>query len=158
MRIVSALALVALSILPATAADDFPFAGTWKITGAVHAPWENPDDPMITDDAEHYTGKTVTITRYSITGPSLMGCGKTEMNVEALPRVAIFEGGLATNPKDPAGPSDEVKAKRVAIELGFATETVPTLFQGCSELSLHFRDKDTLMFGLNNRIFTMKKQ
>ena len=157
MRILPALALMLLSALPA-AADDFPFAGTWKITGAVHAPWEDPDNPIVSDDAEKYLDKTVAISKGTITGPDLMGCGKTEMNIEALPFAGLFEGGLAADPKDPGGKYDEAKAKKIALELGFTAEPVPTLFQGCSELSLHLRDANTLMFGLNNRIFTMQRQ
>lgn len=157
MRILPAFASFMLFAMPALA-DDFPFAGSWKITGTVHAPWEDPDNPIVSGNAEHYIGRTVTISKDSIQGADLMGCGQTEITVEPLPRVAIFEGGLATNPKDPAGPSDEVKARRLATELGFKAEPVPTLYQGCSELSLHYRDQDTLMFGLDNRIFTMKRQ
>lgn len=154
------LAALAFLLMPATLAhaEDFPFAGTWKIAGAVHAPWEDPARPMITDDEQRYGGQLVTIARDSMTGPDLMGCGKTEITVEKLPFAGLFEGGLAADPKDPAGAYDEAKAKTLALELGFAAEPVPTLFHGCSEISLHLRDASTLMFGLNNRIFTMKKQ
>lgn len=152
-------AAFALFVIPATFAhaDDFPFAGTWKITGAVHAPWEDPAHPMITDDEERYDGKLVTISRDSIKGPELLGCGKTEITVETLPFAGLFEGGLAEDPKDPSGDYDEDKARKLALQLGFTAEPVPTLYQGCSEVSLHLRDADTLLFGLNNRIFTMKK-
>jgi hypothetical protein len=149
----------ALLLLPAPLAhaDDFPFAGKWKITGAVHAPWEDPAHPMITDDEQRYDGKIVTISKDSIQGPDLLGCGKTEITVETLPFAGLFEGGLAEDPKDPSGDYDEDKAKKLALQLGFTTEPVPTLYQGCSEVSLHLRDADTLLFGLNNHIFTMKK-
>jgi len=153
-------AAFALFAIPATFvhADDFPFAGSWKITGAVHAPWEDPAHPMITDDEQRYDGKVVTISKDSIKGPDLLGCGKTEITVETLPFAGLFEGGLAADPKDPGGDSyDEDKAKKLALQLGFTAEPVPTLYQGCSEVSLHLGDASTLMFGLNNRIFTMKK-
>jgi hypothetical protein len=153
-------AAFALFMIPAALAqaDDFPFAGQWQITGAVHAPWEDPARPMITDDEERYDGKVVTIAKDSIKGPDMLGCGKTEITVETLPFAGLFEGGLATDPKDPGGGAyDEDKAKKLALQLGFTAEPVPTLYQGCSELSLHLRDANTLMFGLNNRIFTLKK-
>lgn len=149
-----------LFLLPAPLAhaDDFPFAGTWKITGAAHAPWEDPAHPMITDDEQRYDGKVVTISKDSIRGPDLLGCGKTEITVETLPFAGLFEGGLAEDPKDPGGGDyDEDKAKKLALQLGFTAEPVPTLYQGCSEISLHLRDAGTLLFGLNNHIFTMKK-
>ena len=56
------------------------------------------------------------------------------------------------------GKYDDTKAKRIALELGFTAEPVPTLFQGCSEIALHKRDDKTLLFGLNNRIFKLEKQ
>jgi hypothetical protein len=152
------VALAAFLIMPAMAsADDFPFAGRWKITGAVTAPWEDPAHPMVTDDEQRYDGKVVTIARDSISGPDLLGCGKTDITVETLPFASLFEGGLGENPKDPSGAYDEDKAKKLALGLGFTAEPVPTLYQGCSELGLHLRDADTLLFGLDNRIFTLKK-
>ena len=156
-------AALALLLAPAALAhaDDFPFAGTWKITGAAHAPWEDPAHPMVTDDEEKYDNKLVTISKDSIKGPDMLGCGKTEITVETLPFAGLFEGGLAQDPKNAGGGGDdydEDKAKKLATELGFTTEPVPTLYQGCSEISLHLRDASTLLFGLNNHIFTMKKQ
>lgn len=154
------LALSALILgagAPAYAAD-FPFEGRWKITGTTVAPWEDPAHPMVTDDAERYTGKVVEITRDTLKGPDLLGCGKTEITIEPLPFAGLFEGGLAADPKDPGGKYDEAKAKKLALELGFTTEPVATMFQGCSEISLHKRDDRTLMFGMNNRIFKLEKQ
>jgi hypothetical protein len=157
MRISIALALSLMTALPA-AAEDFAFAGSWTIVGAVHAPWEDPDKPIVSDDADRYVGKTVTITLDSMEGPGLMGCGKTAITVDSHPFAGIFEGGLAADPKDPGGRCDAAKARRAALDLGFTREPVPTLYQGCSELGLHLRDANTLLFGLNNRIFTMHKQ
>lgn len=156
LRPLAAIALLLLA--PQLAhAGDFAFAGRWKITGAVHAPWEDPDDPMITDDEQRYNGKVVTIAEGSIKGPEMLGCGKTEFSIENLPFASLFEGGLATDPKDHGGKEDLKRATTLALQLGFTTEPVPTLSQGCSELSLHLRDANTLMFGLDNRIFTLKK-
>jgi hypothetical protein len=153
------LILVALSVtaLPALA-DEADFYGRWRITGAVKAPWEDPDNPLITDDAELYTGKIVEISNGRMSGPDLLGCGKTVLTVEALPYAGLFEGGLATNPKNPADPYDLDKAKRLARQLGFTVEPVESLFHGCSEIILHKVNDATLQFGLNNRIFKLEKQ
>lgn len=151
--------LAALSIMAAPAlADEAAFYGKWKISGAVTAPWEDPAHPMVTDDVEKYTGAVVDIEKGRITGPDLMGCGATELSVETLPYAGLFEGGLGADPKDPGGQYDEAKAKRLAEGLGYTTEPVETLFQGCSEISLHRMNDKTLQFGLNNRIFTLEKQ
>jgi hypothetical protein len=155
------LALSALILgagLPAHATD-FPFEGRWKITGATVAPWEDPDKPMVTDDEARYTGKVIEITRDTLKGPDLLGCGKTEITIEALPYNSLFEGGLGADPKDMSGGKyDDARATRIALELGFTAEPVPTLFQGCSEIALHKRDDKTLLFGLDNRIFKLEKQ
>lgn len=151
------LAALSLAALPARA-DETAFYGKWMISGAVKAPWEDPDHPMITDDAELYTGKVVEISKGSMTGPDLLGCGKTILTVEALPYAGLFEGGLAANPKNAADPYDIDKAKRLAEELGFTAEPVESLFHGCSEIILHKLNATTLLFGLNNRIFKLEGQ
>lgn len=155
-RIVAA-ALISGTALSASAAE-FPFEGKWKISRVAVAPWEDTAHPMATDDAERYVGKVVTLTPDSMSGPTLLGCGKTEIKIEPLPYAGLFEGGLAVDPKDAAVPYDEAKARKLALELGFAAEPVPSLFHGCSEIILHKRDDMTLLFGLNNRIFTLERQ
>lgn len=147
----------ALSAAFPTLADEADFYGKWTITGAVTAPWEDPAHPMVTDDVERYSGQVVNIEKGNISGPDLLGCGKTEYSVEALPYAGLFEGGLGADPKNPGGKYDEAKAKRLAEGLGYTAEPVETLFQGCSEISLHRMNDKTLQFGLNNRIFTAEK-
>lgn len=151
------LAALSLAAAPALAAEA-DFYGSWKIIGAAKAPWEDPANPMISDDAELYVGKVVEIAEGSMKGPDLMGCGATELSVDNFPYGGLFEGGLGVRPGDPAAPYDEAKAKRLAEGLGFKAEPVESLMHGCSELILHRLDDKTLVFGLNNRIFTMKKQ
>jgi hypothetical protein len=151
------LAALSLAATP-TLADEAAFYGKWKITAAVTAPWEDPAHPMVTDDVERYGGKIVDIETGKLTGPDLLGCGATELSVEKLPYAGLFEGGLGADPKDPGGKYDEAKAKRLAEGLGYTAEPVETLFQGCSEISLHRMNDRTLQFGLDNRIFTLEKQ
>jgi len=154
LMIAAALSLAALPAL----AGEADFYGSWKITESVKAPWEDPANPMTTDDPAEYTGKVVEIAKGRMTGPDLMGCGETSLSVDSFPYAGLFEGGLGVKPGDPAAPYDEAKARRLAEGLGFAAEPVESLIHGCSELILHRLDAKTLVFGLNNRIFTMKKQ
>lgn len=152
--ILTALSLAAFPVQ----ADEAGFYGKWQITGAVKAPWEDPDHAMINDGAELYTGKMVEISKGHMKGPDLLGCGKTILTVETLPYAGLFEGGLAANPKNAADPYDLDKARRLAGELGFDAEPVESLFHGCSEIILHKVNADTLLFGLNNRIFKLEKR
>lgn len=154
LAILAALSIAATPVQ----ADETGFYGRWTITGAVAAPWDDPAHPMVTDDAARYSGQAVEIEKGSMTGPDLLGCGKTELSVMALPYAGLFEGGLAATPGDAAAPYDVAKAKALAEELGFAAEPVESLVHGCSELVLHRLDDKTLLFGLNNRIFTMERR
>lgn len=153
------LILAALSLAPFPArADETAFYGKWEITGAVKAPWEDPDRPVLTDIAELYAGKVVEISKGQMRGPDLLGCGTTVLTAEALPYAGLFEGGLAVNPKNAADPYDLDKARRLAGELGFQAEPVESLFHGCSEIILHKVDSETLLFGLDNRIYKLVKR
>lgn len=154
---ISILAALSLAAFSAQAGES-AFYGKWMIAGAVTAPWEDPDHPMLSDDAELYTGKIVDISRGRMTGPDLLGCGTTMLTVEPLPYAGLFEGGLAANPKRAADPYDIDKARRLAGELGFTTEPVESLFHGCSEIVLHKVNDRTLLFGLNNRIFKLTRR
>lgn len=154
-----------LTILAALSAAAFPafageadFYGKWTIASSVKAPWEDPANPMTTDDQERYMGRVVAISKGKMAGPDLMGCGATELVVESFPYAGLFEGGLGVEPGNPAAEADEAKAKQLAEGLGFKAEPVESLIQGCSELILHRLDGNTLLFGLNNRIFTMARQ
>ena len=153
------LILTALSLAAFPAhAHEAAFHGKWEITGAVKAPWEDPDRPMITDDAELYAGKIVEISKRHMKGPDLLGCGETILTVESLPYAGLFEGGLAADPRNAADPYDVDKARRLAEELGFQAEPVESLFHGCSEIILHKMNAGTLLFGLNNRVFKLEKR
>jgi hypothetical protein len=156
-RILATIALVALSTLAAQA-DESAFYGSWTIVSSSKAPWEDPAHPMVTNDDAVYIGKVVTIAPGRMDGPDMLGCGKTELSIEPLPYEALFEGGLATDPTNPAAPEDIEKAKRLAHEIGFATSPVDSLFHGCSELILHKVDARTLAFGLDNRIYRLEKK
>lgn len=152
--------LLASAVLAASSAfaSDFPFSGTWTIVDVAKAPWEDPERPLETDDAERYKGKTVTIGEGSIEGPELLGCGKTEMSVKDVPYAGLFEGMLAVDPRDASKAPNEAQAKLYAEAMGFAAEPVPSLSQGCSEIVLHLRDPQIMMFGMNNRIFMLMRQ
>jgi hypothetical protein len=100
----------------------------------------------------------VEIAEGKMSGPGLIGCGATKLTVESFPYAGLFEGGLGVEPGNPAAGSNESQAKRLAEGLGFTTEPVESLIHGCSELILHRLDDETLLFGLDNRIYTMKRR
>lgn len=153
------LVLVALSSVAfPLQAGEADFHGRWTITGSVTAPWVDPARAPVTDTAETYTGRIVEISPGRMSGPPLFDCGATGLTVEALPYAGLFEGGLAADPTDAAAPYDLARAKRLAEGLGFTGEPVETLSHGCSEVMLHRVSGTTLVFGLDNRIFTLARQ
>jgi hypothetical protein len=133
------------------------FAGTWTITGAVHAPWEDPKSPMVDSDEKRMIGKTVTFEARRVAGPEPIGCKAPKYKITDAPFDMLFEGTLAKPPGTPAARPDAAAAERSARQLGFQGKTAKTLDAGCTELQFHLVDGDTALFGLNDRVFTMKR-
>jgi hypothetical protein len=156
MKFFVTLALLAAS---AFAADPF-YLGTWKITSAAIAPWQ-VERPYGSDEAEMKTlvGKTVVIRLKTITGPRQVACAKPNYRIKDYPADMLFQGAFGEmhsrdKSADPA---------KIAAKLGFrgasSNPTWKTLETGCgNELDYHFLDPATAAFGLNNYIYTLKKQ
>lgn len=134
------------------------FEGRWQFTSSQPAPWADPKLPPMASDDALFENHPIVIGADSIDGPDMLNCGKTALSVDGLPYAGLFECGLAVEPGNPAAAPDEAKAKRLAIDLGFTREPVPTLSQGCSEILLHLRDPNTIMIGLDNRIYSFQRQ
>jgi hypothetical protein len=137
----------------ASAADPF-YIGTWKIASAAAAPWQ---DPYRSDLAEmkSLVGKTVLIQTKAIVGPYQIACKGPRYQVKDYPADMLFQGAFGEMQRrdksaDPA---------RIAAKLGFRGSSWKTLETGCgNELDYHFLDPGTADFGLNNYVYTMKKQ
>jgi hypothetical protein len=64
----------------------------------------------------------------------------------------LFQGSLAEPGKD-GKPRD---AAALARQLGMTTATVVTYEIGCSEFEFHALTPGALVFGLNDRVYTMR--
>jgi hypothetical protein len=156
VKIILTLALLAIS---ASAAEPF-YLGTWKITSAVVAPWQ-VDRPYGSDAAEmkSLVGKTVVIQPTGIVGPRQAACKSPNYQVKDYPADMLFQGAFGEmHARDKS--ADPVK---IAAKLGFRGSasgmTWKTLETGCgNELDYHFLDPGTAAFGLNNYVYTLKKQ
>jgi hypothetical protein len=151
-----ALAVI-LSASPALAGKE-EFLGQWIVTEALVAPWQDPANPASNAVEAAYVGKTITIGESTIEGPERLGCGKTEFIAASIPFAGMFEGGLASDPAEPGGAPSLERAQANAAALGYKSEPVSSLATGCSEVLLYLRDQDTIEFGLDNRIFVMKRK
>lgn len=153
----AAFLLVVAAIGPAHSADP-RFEGVWMIAGVSVAPWVDPESPIIDTHESDYIGKIVRIGADSIEGPKVMACDETQFSVEELPFASLFEGGLGNDPKNAGDADNATRAATLAVSLGFTAEPVATLTSGCSEILFHLENSDTILFGLDNRIYTMKRQ
>ena len=143
-----AAAVVALA-LPAAAragAPDATFAGTWRIVGAVLAPWATPEQGF-PDEVKRMVGRQVRFTATAVRGPAPLACAPPVYSVRPSdgPEM-LFEGGLE-------GPDARQKAQK----LGMAGPTVATLEVGCSEIAYHLLAPGVLSFALDNQIYTLRR-
>lgn len=157
MKPAHALPALALLLLTASAHAQQSFAGAWTIASAAHAPWEDTKNP-VGGDEKRLLGKAVVFAAKRVIGPSPIGCQGAKYQVADAPFDMLFEGMLAVPPTDRAAQGDMALAGRNARALGFAGKTAKTLDAGCTELQFHMIDADTALFGLNDRVYTMKRR
>ncbi len=137
------------------AADPF-YLGTWKITSAAVAPWQagRPYQSDLTE-MKSLVNRIVLIQRKAIVGPRPVACKGAKYQVKDYPADMLFQGAFEEMHRrdrsaDPA---------QIAAKLGFRGPSWKTLETGCgNELEYHFLDPATAAFGLNNYVYTMKKQ
>ncbi len=150
------MALMAGALLPSACAADPFYIGSWKITSAAVAPWQE-GRPYTDDLAEmkSLVGTTVVIQLKAIIGPHAVACKGPHYQVKDYPADMLFLGAVGEMHRrdksaDPA---------KIAAKLGFRGSSWKTLETGCgNELDYHFLDPGTATFGLNNYVYTLKKQ
>jgi hypothetical protein len=137
-------------VLPAHAADP-SYAGDWKIDSAVVAPWA----PQKPDAAEKdgLIGKTVTLKAREIAGPKAVACKGAKFKVTNSSADLLFQGAFEEM-HDRDKSADPLK---LAASLGFAGTSWQTLETGC-EIDWHFVNPTTVKIGLNDYVYTLKKQ
>lgn len=136
----------------AVAADPF-YAGSWTFTTAVVAPWA--DSQRKPDDIERtrLMGKAIVLKAREISGPHPFACAKPQYKVTDYDPDLIFQGAF-----DEMRRADKkVDPKALAVSLGFSGARIKTLETGC-EIDIHFVDGTTAEVGLNNYVYTLKKQ
>lgn len=145
--------VAALLASEAFAADSF-YLGTWKIASAVAAPWT---DPAWKHDAEikALVGKMVTVKPAEIAGPRAVACKGPRYRVRNDSADMLFQGAFEEMQRK----DKSIDPAKIAARLGFRGSSWKTVETGCSnELELHFVDANTAEFGLNDVVYTLKKQ
>jgi hypothetical protein len=136
-------------------AEDAFYLGTWKITSAVVAPWSNATLTPDAAEVKSLVGKMVIVKTDGITGPRQVACKGPNYKVKNYPADMLFQGAF----DEMRSRDKSVDPSKVAAKLGFRGSSWKTLETGCgNELDFHFVDPTTAEFGLNNSVYTLKKQ
>jgi hypothetical protein len=148
---VPALLLAALTLC---AGDSF-YLGTWKIDSAVLAPWADAAHKDDAAEMKSLVGKIIVLKAGEIVGPRQVACKGPHYQVKEYPADMLFQGAFGEmQSRDKA-----VDPAKLAAKLGFKGSAWKTLETGCgNELDFHFIDPATTTFGLNNYVYTLKKQ
>jgi hypothetical protein len=138
----------------AFAADPF-YLGTWKITSAGDAPWADAQHKDDAAEMKSLVGKTIIVKSTEIVGPRQLACKGPHYQVKDYPADMLFQGAF-----DEMRRRDKsVDPAKLAAKLGFKGNSWKTVETGCgNELDFHFIDPSTTTFGLNNYVYTLKKQ
>ncbi|MEO8012146.1 MAG: hypothetical protein ABI650_10915, partial [Dokdonella sp.] len=78
--------------LKADAVAETPWAGEWRITRVLHAPWAGLADPRHAH--AQWLGKTVRFESTSVAGPGLLRCSDATFRKTAYGSESLFEGNL----------------------------------------------------------------
>ena len=137
---------------PAGAADPV-YLGTWKFAGSVIAPWAGPGHRPDGKEAARLRGKTILFKAGEITGPPPFPCKKPHYAIVDSGPEGLFEGAFdEMREKDKS-----VEPAKLAASLGFTGTSYKTLQTGC-DIDFHFVDATTMEIGLNDYVYTLKKQ
>ncbi len=136
----------------AKAADSF-YIGTWKIFAAATAPWADPTRKPDRAEQARLLGKTIVITAREIAGPPPFVCRGPHYKESDFTADMIFQGAFG----EMQTKNKSVDPDKLATSLGFMGKNIKTLETGC-EMDFHFVDAVTAEIGLNDIVYTLKKQ
>jgi hypothetical protein len=149
----AAAALVCVAGLGAgMAAAEQKLTGSWVIESAVRAPWIDSAQELDIHETKRLIGKIVTFGPKAVDAPAPIGCVKPVYTVRQDGPDMLFQGALAEPDKD----GHTRNAAALAAQLGMHTPTVVTYEIGCSEFEFHALQPGVLVFGLNDRVYTLR--
>ncbi len=144
--------IAAASGSAAKAADAF-YIGTWKLTAAVVAPWADPKRKPDSTEMTRLIGKTIVFQAKQIAGPPPFACKAPHYQESDFTADMLFQAAF----EEMQSRNKSVDPDKLAASLGFAGKKVKTLETGC-EMDFHFVDAATAEIGLNDYVYTLKKQ
>jgi hypothetical protein len=147
-----AVGVTFVAMAPSQAADT-SYLGTWKLSDAVVAPWADPKQKPDGAEKTRLIGKTVVIAAKQISGPNPLACAAPHYKVRDYKADMIFQGAFGEMQSN----NRAVDPNKIAASLGFSEAGIKTLETGC-EIDFHFVDATTAEIGLNDYVYTLKKQ
>jgi hypothetical protein len=148
---VALIAAFCLGQVGAARAQGADIMGSWIIAKAELAPWADPLQRGGRAEERRLVGRTVTFASRAVSGPAPLGCPRATYTVHDDTADLLFEGALA----EPERSGKPRNAEALARAIGMTTHTVRTVETSCSEVAYHRLSPTTLVFGLNNRIYTL---
>ncbi|MGY8666492.1 hypothetical protein Q3C01_29645 [Bradyrhizobium sp. UFLA05-109] len=145
--------LASLAAAGAVHAADPSYVGTWKFTSAVVAPWADAQHKPDSAEQARLMGKMVLVKAKEISGPRPFACAKPQYKLTDYAADMIFQGAF----DEMQHSSKKTDPKALAASLGFTGDKIKTLETGC-EIDFHFVDDTTIEAGLNDYVYTLKKQ
>jgi hypothetical protein len=139
-------------VASAKAADSF-YVGTWKVSGAVMAPWADPKQRPDGAEPSRLVGKAIVFKAREITGPRPFACAPAHYKEGDFTADMIFQGAF----EEMRSKNKSVDPNKIAASLGFKGTSIKTLETGC-EIDFHFVDATSAEIGLNGYVYTLKKQ
>ena len=137
----------------AATAADASYIGTWKLTGAVVAPWADPKQKPDSAEMARLLNKAVVFQARQIAGPPPLACRAPHYRESDVTADMLFQGAF----EEMQSKNKSIDPNKLAASLGFAGKTIRTLETGC-EIDFHFVDAATAEIGLNDYVYTLKKQ
>ena len=136
--------IVAMWGSAAKAADAY-YVGTWKLAGAVVAPWADPKRKPDSAEMTRLVGKTILFQARQIAGPPPFACKAPHYKESDVTADMLFQGAF----DEMQSKDKSVDPDKLAASLGFTGKKIKTLETGC-EIDFHFVDAATAETGLND--------
>ena len=148
----AALCLRVVANATADAADP-SYIGAWTFAGAMPAPWSTTDRKPDTAERARLLGQTLVFNSKGISGPQPFVCKGAHYKLADYTADLLFQGAFDEMRRQ----DKSVDPDKIAAGLGFKDKTIRTLETGC-EFVFHFVDASTAEVGLNDFVYTLKKQ
>ena len=155
IRVAGVAAILCAVSLSARAEDAFYF-GTWKITEVVKAPWAKSDAELDLAEMKMLVGQTITLKSDAVEGPGSFPCKGPRYEVMEGGPEMLFQGMFGEMHDEDAA----VDPQKLAEAVGFTGTQYRTVITGCAyEVDFSFGDdNDTAKFGLDNAVYTLRRQ